>query len=145
MQNFFMIVPAVWVAGSPILYYIVRDIQFVLRAKYYTEKVTGTVCDYAAKGRMVTPVIRYSIGENEEHFCEGAVYHAYSIGRFRIGQEVDCLYDPDTPSAFILAREIRDAKYNVIGVLALWLLTPFACALVVAVSGFLTKIWYQGF
>ncbi len=142
MQNFFMIILAVWVAGSPILYYVVRDIRFLTRAKYYTVPITGTVCDYASKGRLLAPVIRYPVGDG---FCQGAVYHAYSLGRFRIGQEVDCLYDPDAPSEFILAREIRDARYNVFGVLVLWLLMPFACVLVVAISGFLTKIWYQGF
>ena len=96
------------------LFWIVREILFLIRTRSCHLELTGTVSSLAEKkrlrwGSLFSPVLEYT-REGIQYSVQ--ILHRYAYADFRVGDKVQILVDEACPERAILVNERKKALSN---------------------------------
>ena len=97
------------------LFWIVREILFLLRTRSCHLELTGTVSSLVEKkrlrwGSLFSPVAKFSV-EGTEYSAQ--IFHYFAYSEFRVGDEIELLAEEAHPERAILVGERKKAVAHI--------------------------------
>ena len=102
----FVVAPIYTLIVAAMLFYILREIRFLIRTRACRTFVSGTVTGLtehrARYGSQFAPTVNYRFGADNYTV---QIHHYYSYSQYRIGDEIPLRIDEQRPHLAILDRE----------------------------------------